>query len=563
MSQPAFTAELEAGVLELWLDTPNCEVNIFSHQAATELEALLADIDPARVSAVVFRSRKRGSFVNGVGLMMANTVRNAEDVPRMSEAVRRAFRAVRELNVPTIAAIQGNCYGCGVEFSLHASYRVAERCFDTHFYMTELADYLFIPVFGGTQDLPRLLGLQAATRFLMWGERWSADGAQASGLIDACFDSADFEHELKRFVQSVALGVEPPRATRKRTSPEFIDRTRARIAALPDSYQPLYNDCFELMQSSITNGPNYEAEIEACARSLLQPGAKSALSLFFVRELAKATAVRRAPRQTVQRVALLDLPQLADTLRERRVRDLEVSDQPISVDLTLVPATHASSSGPRALAVARAGERPAAHAQGASYAYFPLRGIDFVELAGESTSAARAAGFDLFTRAGFRAVVSTPAPEFSSDRVLCAFFAPLRAALARGASADDIARTLRDFGFVRSAAELQALRPPNDRLTELSRAQAEPGRADPALLAALLLSLLDVALALLAEGALEHVSQLDVLAREVLDFPLAHGSLCRYLTSERAGTLLVDASAPAEALQRVRKYADDGRSLYR
>src|SRR5688572_2783073 len=119
MAAKAFTAELQNGVLELWLDTPNSDVNVFTDAAACELIAILEELDFTRVLAVVLRSRKPGSFVNGVGLLMASAARRAEDVARLSANVRRAFRALRALPIPSISAIQGNCYGCGVELSLH------------------------------------------------------------------------------------------------------------------------------------------------------------------------------------------------------------------------------------------------------------------------------------------------------------------------------------------------------------------------------------------------------------------------------------------------------------
>src|SRR5688572_2358644 len=99
MAPKAFTAELRAGVLELWLDTPNSDVNVFTEAAAGELLAILEELDFAQVRALVLRSRKPGSFVNGVGLLMASAARRPDDVTRLSAPVRRAFRALRALPI--------------------------------------------------------------------------------------------------------------------------------------------------------------------------------------------------------------------------------------------------------------------------------------------------------------------------------------------------------------------------------------------------------------------------------------------------------------------------------
>jgi 3-hydroxyacyl-CoA dehydrogenase/enoyl-CoA hydratase/3-hydroxybutyryl-CoA epimerase len=149
---------LRQGVLHLTLDSPGA-VNVFSRDVASMLCDQLQDLDRGAVRAVVLESGKPGSFVNGVGLMLAGSVRAVEDAVRLTGPVRDAYRALRDCPVPTVSAIRGNCFGCGVELALQCQYRVASDERDTRFYMTEVADYLMIPTFGATQDLPRLLGL--------------------------------------------------------------------------------------------------------------------------------------------------------------------------------------------------------------------------------------------------------------------------------------------------------------------------------------------------------------------------------------------------------------------
>ena len=57
--------------------------------------------------------------------------------------------------------------------------------------MTELHDYLFIPLFGGTWNLPEAVGLEHAVDLLLWGRRWNAARAHAHGLIDAVVPYSD------------------------------------------------------------------------------------------------------------------------------------------------------------------------------------------------------------------------------------------------------------------------------------------------------------------------------------------------------------------------------------
>ncbi|HEY6558106.1 MAG TPA: enoyl-CoA hydratase/isomerase family protein [Polyangiaceae bacterium] len=573
MAPKAFTAELHAGVLELWLDTPNSDVNVFTEAAAVELLAILKELDFEQVRALVLRSRKRGSFVNGVGLLMASAARRPDDVTRLSAPVRRAFRALRALPIPTVCAIQGNCYGCGVELSLHTSQRVADRAFDTHFYMTELAEYLFLPVFGATQDLPALLGLESAVDFLMWGQRWTADEACRRGLIDACFAPEEFETELARFVEAVLTGTQRGAPAPRVPDPGALRAIDQRIAALPPDYRDLYAECFLLMQRAL-EGSDYAAELAASARSVLEPRSKAALSLFFVKQVAKSTALRNVTFEPVQHVAVCGDADLAQALRSRRIRKLVVSEsstQPANeADLTLFPYAQQPPVAAGAVAIARHDDiESSPRWTSSTIAYFPLPDGEFVEIAAREPTPERARAYDLFTRAGFDAIVSRPTAGFVSDALIGAYLAPLRRFLAHAGKPEDAGRTLRNFGFVKLPSELLRARRDALELPCSPGAEASSGQSVPALRGAVVISLLDCALESLGDGSLPHVSQLDVLARAVLDFPLLHASLGRYLNLHNVAAALREIEAngrdlvPERVLKRAEEYLRESRPFYR
>src|SRR5207245_10971413 len=100
-----------------------------------------------------------------------------------AHTLRRCYERLAAAPVPTIAAIEGNCYGCGLELALACDYRIARDSYDTHFYMPELRDYAFIPLFGATQRLARLLGLRRAMEVLL-GERLAGRRAARLGRLD-------------------------------------------------------------------------------------------------------------------------------------------------------------------------------------------------------------------------------------------------------------------------------------------------------------------------------------------------------------------------------------------
>ncbi|HMJ10080.1 MAG TPA: hypothetical protein VK524_01680, partial [Polyangiaceae bacterium] len=239
-------------------------------------------------------------------------------------------------------------------------------------------------------------------------------------------------------------------------------------------------------------------------------------------------------------------------------------------DLVLAPHAHVKSDAPSLVGIVKAS------AGGhdlrwpcSTLAYWPVEGLEFVEIAARDASPARARAFDLFMRAGYKGIVSCARGRFASDRLISAYLSPVARFVSSGGGCDDAAHTLREFGFVRPLAALSSSRPEAEQLTDLAAAQPERGRDVPALLSAVLLSLLDSALELLKDGSLEHVSQLDVLAREVIDFPLGRGSLGRYLNPTNVSSR-IDELDPSggellseRALERAHRYVRDGRPFYR
>jgi enoyl-CoA hydratase/carnithine racemase len=578
MSARLFATQWAGDVLVLTLDTPGCDFNIFSHEAAVQLLELLEGVDRARVKALVIRSAKPASFVNGVGLMMAGTAQVPEDIPRMTEMVTRAYRAVREFPAPTIAAIRGNCYGCGVEFSLHCDYRVAAHTYETHFYMTEIAEYLFIPAFGSTQDLPRLMGLESAADALLWGQRWAAPEALRRGLVDAVYEEADFEAGVQRFVDALLAKGGPKRQRSRAPAPEaelrdVETRTRERIATLPVIYQPVYNDCLELMLHAARRAEatleDYQRELDACGRSVVNPLAKAALSIFFVRRLSLHHTLRDHELPPLTRLAIdtrdARLAAFAQDLRVRMVRGLEVlSGEATGADALQVVA-HTPERGPlpqgTVSLAAELVDGPLEHARDVVlYAPLLAAGLPVVELrAGpEADAGAARTLFALLNRAGYHPVMSRSTEEPVVNALLGAYLAPLVAHVLQGGAPEVALATVRSFGFVRSPAELIRALPRSvlarvlaghlpapfpsalveEALGALASAEVRRKNGSIHVADAVLISLLGFVTRTLESRALGHPTVVDVLARELIDFPLGYGSLCRYLTRERAARLL-------------------------
>lgn len=175
---------LESGIVELKFDLKGESVNKFNRLTLSELrqavDAIQAD---ASVKGVIVSS---GKDVFIVGADITEFVDNfklpeAELVAGSLEA-NHIFNAFEDLQVPTVAAINGIALGGGLEMCLAADYRIMATTARIGLPEVKLGIY---PGFGGTVRLPRLIGSDNAVEWIAAGKENSAEDALKVGAVDA------------------------------------------------------------------------------------------------------------------------------------------------------------------------------------------------------------------------------------------------------------------------------------------------------------------------------------------------------------------------------------------
>lgn len=111
------------------------------------------------------------------------------------------FQQLSELPIPTIAAINGVALGGGLELALACSIRLVSD--NARLGLPE-GNLGMIPAFGGTQRLPRLVGLARATEILLTGRFVGAAEAAAIGLAAAIHPLSDLEAEADALARQLA-----------------------------------------------------------------------------------------------------------------------------------------------------------------------------------------------------------------------------------------------------------------------------------------------------------------------------------------------------------------------
>lgn len=526
MSGPGCAGALRDGVLVLTLDTPGSSVNILNPRIAQTLRAELEQGLARGARAVVLASGKPGSFVNGVGLLLAASLSRARAAAQ-ARRMREVYQALADAPVPTVAAVVGNCYGCGLELALCCDYRVAGSGFESHFYMPEIVDYRFIPLLGGTWRLPRLVGLEAAADLVIFGRRFAPAEALRVGLVDQVVEGDPVAAAL---ALATAQPGKPSRPA-PLASPQAWARVTKKIAALPPPDRPLARRCARLLLGALgRRAPDraLRTELAAFLDSVGDPRSRRAMSFFFVRQAAKAHSIRTARYQAPDRLRVAvhrGLPTLRDLLAARRLSRVSYLDRPEPGALVFLPSGAPEPPGALAITVADGGTLPSGRALAA---YLPLPGAPapVVELATASGQPPwLATVFHFLEHAGLVPVVTAARGRFLADRMIQAYLDAAARARASGLSTGAVDAALFRFGFSLLPGHLQ---PPRR-----AARRARGGWSVRRVVNEALRALGQEAVRALDEHTVTHPAQIDLLVRELFGFPLARGSLLRVLSGAR------------------------------
>jgi 3-hydroxyacyl-CoA dehydrogenase/enoyl-CoA hydratase/3-hydroxybutyryl-CoA epimerase len=184
MKADALTVDLQDGIAIVTIDLPNEPVNKFSAAVIAEFDELMTQVEAnSAVKAVVLISGKPDVFIAGADIDAFLEFKSAKDAETASAAGHRMMFRIERSRVPVVAAIHGACLGAGLETALACAWRVASDHPKTVLALPETQLGL-IPGAGGTQRLPKVVGLQVALDMILTAKNVRAKKALQSGLVD-------------------------------------------------------------------------------------------------------------------------------------------------------------------------------------------------------------------------------------------------------------------------------------------------------------------------------------------------------------------------------------------
>jgi len=159
------------------------------------------------INAVIITGAGDQAFCAGIDLKMVSAGEDLtggvkrHDRFEQIQVYRNCFTAYERLAIPVIAAINGFCLGAGLELALSCDIRLAD---ETAVFSIPEVQLGVIPDGGGTQRLPKIVGVGKAKELIYTGRRIDAQEALRIGLVEHVYPKAQLMEEARKMAQEIS-----------------------------------------------------------------------------------------------------------------------------------------------------------------------------------------------------------------------------------------------------------------------------------------------------------------------------------------------------------------------
>ncbi|PPE75784.1 3-hydroxyacyl-CoA dehydrogenase [Solimonas fluminis] len=172
------------GIVTLTLDMPGRSMNVLNDELSQPLAEAIGRIEgDASIKGVIVTSGKK-EFLAGADIEKVFAITDPADAFKLAEDYKGFLRRLELCGRPVVAALNGTALGGGLELALACHYRIAIDDPKAQFGLPEVKLGL-LPGGGGTQRLPRLIGIQPSLPLMLEGKELKASDAKNAGIIHA------------------------------------------------------------------------------------------------------------------------------------------------------------------------------------------------------------------------------------------------------------------------------------------------------------------------------------------------------------------------------------------
>ena len=316
----AFTlSTLENGIGVITIDVPNESMNVLKAEFAEQINAVFAEVESnTHVSGLIIASGKSNSFVAGADVSMLDACESAEEVRAIAKIGQELFDKIENMKMPVVAAIHGPALGGGLELAMACHARVVSDDNKTVLGLPEVQLGL-LPGSGGTQRLPKLVGLQKALDMMLTGKQLRAKQAVKAGLAEDIVPQSILMDTAAEMVDAMRHGKKVRKAKKKPMMAKFLENTsvgqnivfdqaKKQVMRQTKGNYPAPLRIIECIRTGVSKGTKKGLEIEAQRFSELcmTPESKALRGLFFATtEMKKENGVAGVEPKKVKKAGVL------------------------------------------------------------------------------------------------------------------------------------------------------------------------------------------------------------------------------------------------------------------
>lgn len=260
----------------------------------------------SQIKALILASGKENVFIAGADIREILKATDQDLARTLTNNGHIALNKVLALKVPVVAAVDGICFGAGLELILCCDKRVASTNPYTSIGLPEVNIGL-LPGLGGTQRLPRLIGLKAALEIILSAEPVSARKALELGIVDKVVDQkhlintaaelaldllkSKYDRASERAAQELKTE-EADGGLKKRLNTLKITDRAVRVRSR--GQYPAPKKVMEVIEKGLNEGleAGLKYETEAFAELAVSSIAKNMINFYISKEMAFQTARR-------------------------------------------------------------------------------------------------------------------------------------------------------------------------------------------------------------------------------------------------------------------------------
>lgn len=284
------------------IDVPGEKMNTLKAEFGVQVRAILKQIRENKdLRGVVFISAKKDNFVAGADIHMIDRCKTAKDAEELARQGQQVMAEIHALTIPVIAAIHGACLGGGLELALACHGRVCTDDPKTQLGLPEVQLGL-LPGSGGTQRLPRLIGVSTALEMILTGKMLRPRQARKVGLVD---DVVPVSILLDAAVELAKKGKPTGRRlpVRERIMAGPLGRTLLFRMVEKKTQQKTHGNypaaprILDVVQTGLAQGRSsgYEAEARAFGELAMTPQSRALRHIFFT-----STDIKKDPGSAVE-----------------------------------------------------------------------------------------------------------------------------------------------------------------------------------------------------------------------------------------------------------------------